>query len=138
MLNKLAYLLAFLALIQVGKGVGRKCYSCFNDTCHDKHKWVESEACGNSLDQDKAVGVCLSEVYKDKTTHKDVTMKKCVTADKLHGKPFYNCSDTSNEGHKVELCNICYDKDLCNSASAFGFGIILPVTFIVYAICRFV
>lgn len=112
-------LFAVVALVQVA--VALDCYSCDRTTCQeDISKWQKIPSCGKST-VGNAVGACLKQVYTDKTTQKEVTLRRCIVATKnTDGSITHSCND--NDG-KTSVCEVC-TSDLCNSAPAVNFSFV--------------
>ncbi|XP_050302483.1 uncharacterized protein LOC126740494 [Anthonomus grandis grandis] len=112
---KIVCLFAFVAFLQTATAL--QCYTCDPKSCENEmSKWTKVANCGSQVAfPDKQTGACLKTKYMDKLTNKEVTVRKCILADKMaDGKVSFACKDT--EG-KVSVCEVC-NTDWCNSAPA--------------------
>jgi len=117
---KIVCIFALAAFIQVANAA-LNCYTCENDNCLDKNKWTVVNNCGRTAGPQN-VAACLKHVYTDRNTNKDVTLRKCIIAEKKpDGSPTYKCLD--QPAGPTVLCDYC-TGDLCNSASTVSFSFV--------------
>ncbi|KAL1497960.1 hypothetical protein ABEB36_008838 [Hypothenemus hampei] len=117
---KIVYLFAIVALAQVAYSLD--CYSCDPISCtQEQNKWIKISNCGKVSNNQVNTGACLKQIYNDRNTNKEVTIRKCVIAEKTSdGKVSHRCNE--NEG-KVSVCEVC-TSDYCNSASSVRFSLV--------------
>ncbi|XP_044252511.1 uncharacterized protein LOC123003659 [Tribolium madens] len=114
---QIAVFFLFLAVIQAS--VALKCKVC-DDTDGSCSKLRDETCPAGASDREAA---CLIHIYKDATTKKEMTEKKCVNRFKNTGK--YDCIENPN--NQQIKCYTCVE-DFCNeknSATKLGlFGIV--------------
>lgn len=117
---KVLCVLALIALVQSGYALN--CYSCDANSCQqEESKWLKVENCGKTVNTQLNIGACLKQVYTDKVTNKDVTVRRCIIATKdTNGKPNYSCQENAG---KTSVCDVC-SSDYCNSASSVSFSFV--------------
>ncbi|XP_019865471.1 uncharacterized protein LOC109594671 [Aethina tumida] len=103
---KLIALLCFTAVLS--SAFALECYKCERDGC-DKpmDKW-EKQTCGTVGDP-----ACLKQVFEDKLTKKETTIRRCVIAAKVGNELTHNCDAGVGA---TKFCEICTGT-LCNSAT---------------------
>ncbi|XP_018578091.1 uncharacterized protein LOC108916348 [Anoplophora glabripennis] len=111
---KLVLLFVCVAVFQLANAL--QCYQCEREGCEKEMKDWQKSQCGKLADT-KLTNVCLKQVYKDKTTQKEMFSRKCVSMEK---DMKYKCDNANGEQVVCETC----DSDLCNSATKINFSLV--------------
>ncbi|KAJ8915179.1 hypothetical protein NQ315_000432 [Exocentrus adspersus] len=114
---KLVLLLVCVTVFQIANAL--QCYHCQNEQCDQDVSKQQKNVCSKSADP-KLIPACLKYVYKDPTSQKKTTTRKCILK---HRDEAYTCTPPTGQNGEEDFCETC-ETDLCNSAPSTGLSFV--------------